>query len=44
LVRKLSNNIYRKYNLPFTLATHYWELKGSMKENLDKFLESILQG
>jgi len=34
--------IFKKYNLPFTIATHYWELKDEMKENLDKFLENIL--
>jgi len=34
--------IFKKHNLPFTIATHYWELDGSMKENLDNFLESII--
>ncbi len=43
-IQKLLNDykIYKKYNLPFTLATHYWELKsGEIKENLDKFLEKV---
>jgi len=34
--------LYKKYNLPFTLATHYWELKDEIKENLDNFLEKVL--
>jgi len=34
--------IFKKHNLPFTIATHYWELDGDMKENLDNFLESII--
>lgn len=34
-------DIYKKYDLPFTLATHYWELKGEKKENLYKFLEKV---
>jgi len=40
---KLMNDykIYKNYNLAFTLATHYWELKGEMKNNLDKFLEKV---
>jgi hypothetical protein len=34
-------SIFKKHNLPFTLATHYWELDGSMKKNLDEFLEKV---
>lgn len=34
--------VYKKYSLPFTLATHYWELEDNMKENLDIFLEYSL--
>lgn len=34
--------IYKKHNLPFILATHYWELKGEMKSNLNKFLENCI--
>jgi hypothetical protein len=40
-VLKRDYQVFKKYNLPFTIATHYWELKDEMKENLDNFLECI---
>tara|TARA_B110000285_G_scaffold184616_1_gene209234 strand:+ start:1583 stop:2368 length:786 start_codon:yes stop_codon:yes gene_type:complete len=34
--------IHKKHKIPFTLATHYWELEGDMKKNLDLFLKKVL--